>query len=60
MIEYLPIIIFLFMAIAISLGAIFFSLVLGEKILIKKKFLHMNVVLNLFKIQDQSLKSNST
>ena len=59
MIEYLPILIFLFMAIAISLGAIFFSLVLGKKTFIKKKFPHMNVVLNLSKIQGQSLKSNS-
>jgi NADH-quinone oxidoreductase subunit A len=37
MTEYLPIIIFLFMAIAISLGAIFFSLVLGKKNLYKEK-----------------------
>ena len=37
MIEYLPILIFLFMAIAISLGAICFSLVLGKKNLYKEK-----------------------
>ena len=37
MIEYLPIIIFLFMAIAISVGAILFSLILGKKNPYKEK-----------------------
>ena len=31
MLEYLPILIFLFMAIAVSVGAISFSLILGKK-----------------------------
>ena len=35
--EYLPILIFLFMAIAISVGAIFSSLVLGKRNLYKEK-----------------------